>query len=37
MTHPEVSLFAVVGVPHPSHGDEFPMTSTGKVLKRELR
>jgi long-chain acyl-CoA synthetase len=77
MTHPAVSLVAVVGVPHPSHGeevkafvirqagatvteaeliawckenmagykyprlvefrDEFPMTSTGKVLKRELR
>jgi long-chain acyl-CoA synthetase len=77
MTHPEVSLVAVVGVPHPSHGEEvkafvirkqgstvteaelvawskqnmagykyprlvefreeFPMTSTGKVLKRELR
>jgi len=77
MTHPDVSLVAVVGVPHPSHGeevkalvirrpgatvteaeliawskehmagykyprlvefrDEFPMTSTGKVLKRELR
>jgi long-chain acyl-CoA synthetase len=77
MTHPEVSLVAVVGVPHPSHGEEvkafviraagstlteaeliawckqnmagykyprqvefresFPMTATGKVLKRELR
>jgi len=77
MTHPAVSLVAVVGIPHPSHGeevkafvirkpdatlteaelvawskqnmagykypravefrDEFPMTSTGKVLKRELR
>ncbi|MGW4523952.1 long-chain-fatty-acid--CoA ligase [Amycolatopsis sp. NPDC004378] len=77
MTHPAVSLVAVVGVPHPSHGEEvkafvirrpgatvteaelvawgkermagykyprlvefrdaFPMTSTGKVLKRELR
>jgi long-chain acyl-CoA synthetase len=77
MTHPAVSLVAVVGVPHPSHGeevkafvirrsgaeltdtelvawckqemagykyprfvefrDEFPMTSTGKILKRELR
>ncbi|HEX4724020.1 MAG TPA: long-chain fatty acid--CoA ligase [Pseudonocardiaceae bacterium] len=76
MTHPAVSLVAVVGVPHPSHGEEvkafvitkpgvtlteaeliawcrqnmagykyprlvefrdsFPMTSTGKVLKREL-
>ncbi|MFJ9779089.1 long-chain fatty acid--CoA ligase [Amycolatopsis sp. NPDC101161] len=77
MTHPAVSLVAVVGVPHPSHGEEvkafvirhrdatvteaelvawsrermagykyprlvefreeFPMTATGKVLKRELR
>jgi long-chain acyl-CoA synthetase len=77
MTHPAVSLVAVVGVPHPSHGEEvkafvirnpgaelteaelvawckenmagykyprlvefreeFPMTSTGKVLKRDLR
>lgn len=77
LTHPAVSLVAVVGVPHPSHGEEvkafvirnegaeltedelvawckenmagykyprivefrteFPMTSTGKVLKRELR
>jgi long-chain acyl-CoA synthetase len=77
MTHPAVSLVAVVGVAHPSHGeevkafvikqagvevtkseliawckqamagykyprlvefrDEFPMTSTGKILKRELR
>jgi len=77
MTHPDVSLVAVVGVPHPSHGEEvkafvirkpsstvteaeliawckqnmagykyprqvefrdtFPMTATGKVLKRELR
>jgi long-chain acyl-CoA synthetase len=77
MTHPAVSLVAVVGVPHPSHGEEikafvitkpgatlsesdlvawcrenmagykyprfvefrdsFPMTSTGKVLKRELK
>ena len=77
MTNPEVSLVAVVGVPHPSHGEEvkafviraagstvteaeliawckanmagykyprmiefresFPMTATGKVLKRELR
>jgi long-chain acyl-CoA synthetase len=77
MTHPAVSLVAVVGVPHPSHGEEvkafviknadaalteselvawcrenmagykyprivefratFPMTSTGKILKRELR
>ena len=77
LTHPGVSLVAVVGVPHPSHGEEvkafvirddgaeltedelvawckenmagykyprmvefrteFPMTSTGKILKRELR
>ncbi|HEX3782592.1 MAG TPA: long-chain fatty acid--CoA ligase [Pseudonocardiaceae bacterium] len=77
LTHPAVSLVAVVGVPHPSHGEEvkafvikkpgaeltedelvawcrenmagykyprivefrgeFPMTSTGKILKRELR
>jgi long-chain acyl-CoA synthetase len=77
MTHPAVSLAAVVGVPHESLGEEvkafvirkegatisgteivawckenmaaykyprivefrvsFPMTSTGKVLKRELR
>jgi long-chain acyl-CoA synthetase len=77
MTHPAVSLVAVVGVAHPSHGEEvkafvirrsgaelteaelvawckenmagykyprlvefreeFPMTSTGKVLKRDLR
>ncbi|MER7460158.1 hypothetical protein, partial [Micromonospora sp. NPDC126480] len=22
MTHPDVSLVAVVGVPHPSHGEE---------------
>jgi long-chain acyl-CoA synthetase len=76
LTHPEVSLAAVVGVPHPSHGEEvmafvvrtpgaalteadliawckrtmaaykyprivefrdsFPMTATGKILKREL-
>jgi long-chain acyl-CoA synthetase len=76
MTHPAVSLAAVVGVPHPSHGEEIkayvipkpdaeltgpalvawsreqmaaykyprivelvetlPMTSTGKILKREL-
>ncbi|HEX5966872.1 MAG TPA: long-chain fatty acid--CoA ligase [Intrasporangium sp.] len=76
MTHPEVSLAAVVGVPHDSHGEEvkafvirepgadvsaqellswgkdqmaaykyprivefvstLPMTSTGKILKREL-
>lgn len=77
MTHPQVSLAAVVGVPHESHGeevkayiirtpdatltseeligwakqniaaykyprlvefrDDLPMTSTGKILKRELR
>ena len=77
ITHPAVSMVAVVGVPHPSHGEEvkayvireegaalteqelvgwcrqnmagykyprlvefrdaFPMTATGKVLKRELR
>ncbi len=77
MTHPAVSLVAVVGVPHESHGEEIkayvvpkpdaiadpdeiiawskdqmaaykyprivevvsglPMTSTGKILKRELR
>ncbi|WP_329407861.1 long-chain fatty acid--CoA ligase [Nocardia vinacea] len=77
MTHPAVSLAAVVGVPHESHGeeikayvirkpeaelteaelvewskqnmagykyprlvefrDQFPMTATGKILKRELR
>jgi long-chain acyl-CoA synthetase len=77
MTHPEVSLAAVVGVPHVSHGEEvkafviptpdatlseaelvewckqnmagykyprivefrdsFPVTATGKILKRELR
>ena len=76
MTHPEVSMAAVVGVPHDSHGEEvkafiirepgaevsaqellswgkeqmaaykyprvvefvstLPMTSTGKILKREL-
>ncbi|MCZ1014187.1 hypothetical protein O1M07_08110 [Streptomyces albulus] len=76
MTHPAVSLAAVVGVPHESHGEEIkafvildrgaearpdeliawgkeqmagykypriveivqtlPMTSTGKILKREL-
>ncbi|MBM9465438.1 AMP-binding protein, partial [Aeromicrobium sp. YIM 150415] len=76
MTHPAVSLVAVIGVPHESHGeevkavvvrepgvevtedelvawgkeqfaaykyprivefrDELPMTSTGKILKREL-
>lgn len=76
ITHPEVSLAAVVGVPHESHGEEvkafvlpvegssitadeivdwcretmaaykrprivelvesFPMTATGKILKREL-
>ncbi|HEV2371749.1 MAG TPA: long-chain fatty acid--CoA ligase [Streptosporangiaceae bacterium] len=76
LTHSEVSLAAVVGVPHPSHGEEvkafvvrtpgatitetelitwckgymaaykyprivefrdsFPMTATGKILKREL-
>ena len=76
MTHPAVSLAAVVGVPHDSHGEEvkayviptadaqvtapelliwgkeqmaaykyprmlefvstLPMTSTGKILKREL-
>jgi long-chain acyl-CoA synthetase len=76
MTHPGVSLAAVIGVPHESHGeeikavviraagaevtedelvawgkeqmaaykyprvvafvDELPMTSTGKILKREL-
>jgi long-chain acyl-CoA synthetase len=76
MTHPAVSLAAVVGVPHPTHGEEvkvfvipekgvdldpgavlawgrermaaykyprlievvtaLPMTSTGKILKREL-
>ncbi len=76
MTHPDVSLVAVIGVPHESHGeeikavvvprpgatidpdalvawgkeqfaaykyprivevvDELPMTSTGKILKREL-
>jgi len=76
MTHPGVSLVAVIGVPHPSHGEEIkavvvrtpgertseeellawgkeqfasykyprivsfvdtlPMTSTGKILKREL-
>ena len=76
MTHPAVSLVAVIGVPHPSHGEEIkavvvpepgvdvtedelvawgreqfagykyprlvelrdalPMTSTGKILKREL-
>ena len=76
MTHPAVSLVAVIGVPHDSHGeeikavvvrepgdtttaeelvawgkeqfasykyprevqflDELPMTSTGKILKREL-
>lgn len=76
LTHPKVSLAAVVGVPHPSHGEEIkayvipkesdsvtpaeivewgkeqfagykyprlveivdslPMTSTGKILKREL-
>lgn len=76
MTHPAVSLVAVVGVPHPTHGEEvkafliraegaieseesliawsreqlasykyprmiqfcdtLPMTSTGKILKREL-
>jgi len=78
MAHPAVSLVAVVGVPHPSHGEEvkavvvkhdghddltaealvawskqqlaaykyprvvefvdaLPMTSTGKILKRELQ
>ena len=78
MTHPAVSLAAVYGVPHDSHGEEIkavilknpghdavteealvawsreqlaaykyprviefrnelPMTSTGKILKRELR
>ncbi len=77
MTHEAVSLAAVVGVPHPSHGEEikayvilkagaavtedelagwckenmaaykyprlvefresFPMTASGKILKRELR
>lgn len=77
MTHPAVSLAAVIGVPHESHGEEIkavvikapdadvtedelvawgkeqmasykyprivqfvdalPMTSTGKILKRELR
>ncbi|MFI6482880.1 long-chain fatty acid--CoA ligase [Nonomuraea sp. NPDC050663] len=77
MTHPAVSLAAVVGVPHDSHGEEikayvipaagasvteeeliawakenmaaykyprqvefreaFPMTASGKILKRELR
>ncbi|WP_344588873.1 long-chain fatty acid--CoA ligase [Actinomadura vinacea] len=77
MTHPAVSLAAVVGVPHDRHGeeikayvirepdaevtedellawgrenfaaykyprivefrDDFPMTATGKILKRELR
>jgi long-chain acyl-CoA synthetase len=77
MTHPSVSLVAVVGVPHDSHGEEvkayvipapdatvtadelvawcrenmaaykyprivelrdsLPMTTTGKILKRELR
>lgn len=77
MTHPAISLAAVVGVPHESHGEEvkafvilqegaeasvddviafsrerlaaykyprqvefraeLPMTSTGKILKRELR
>ena len=76
LTHPDVSLAAVVGVPHDSHGEEIkayvilhdgatvtpeelvawgkeqmaaykyprtvefveslPMTSTGKILKREL-
>ena len=76
MTHPDVSLAAVIGVPHESHGEEIkavvikapdaavtedelvawgkeqmaaykyprivefvdslPMTSTGKILKREL-
>jgi long-chain acyl-CoA synthetase len=76
MSHPDVSLAAVVGVPHDSHGEEvkayvilnadaaiteddllawgkhemaaykyprivefvtdLPMTSTGKILKREL-
>jgi long-chain acyl-CoA synthetase len=76
ITHPEVSLAAVVGVPHESHGEEvkafvirtegatvtetelvawckqnmaaykyprivefrdsFPMTASGKILKREL-
>lgn len=77
MTHPAVSLVAVVGIPHPSHGEEIkafvcknpgfeelseeelvawgkeqfaaykyprivefvsqmPLTSTGKILKREL-
>jgi len=76
MTHPAVSLAAVIGVPHESHGEEIkavvilndgaevteaeivawakeemagykyprivefvdalPMTSTGKILKREL-
>jgi long-chain acyl-CoA synthetase len=76
LTHPDVSLCAVIGVPHPSHGEEIkavvirnpgagvteaelvawgkeqmaaykyprivefrdslPMTSTGKILKREL-
>jgi long-chain acyl-CoA synthetase len=76
MTHPDVSLAAVIGVPHESHGEEIkafvilnagasvtgdelvawgkeqmagykyprivevvdslPMTSTGKILKRQL-
>lgn len=76
MEHPAVSLVAIIGVPHPSHGEEIkalvvkkagdgtteaeltawgkeqfaghkyprivefvdslPMTSTGKILKREL-
>jgi long-chain acyl-CoA synthetase len=76
LTHPDVSLAAVIGVPHESHGEEvkafvilnpgatttpeelvawgreqmasykyprlveivdsLPMTSTGKILKREL-
>ena len=76
MEHPAVSLVAVIGVPHPSHGEEIkavvvktagdsttedelitwgreqfagykyprvvefvdvlPMTSTGKILKRQL-
>jgi len=76
LTHPELSLAAVVGVPHDSHGEEvkafvvrvdgatvteaeliawckqnmaaykylrivefrdsFPMTATGKILKRQL-